>query len=259
MDERELLREVKDYAQELSRTADEHHPRDRTAEDIGWMSPGPMVPNRLRRSALVTVVLVTVLATGAIAALVTVDRSSTPHEQPRVSHAVPSDIGGRNRGTASRRRLVARCRRRPFRRTGNHVCRLDRPRTRRVGRRRRDGTAINSAPTARRTTRRPTLGGSCPLRRCRRAFNRPRSGREPNLSSGAATTTRARRTFTPRPTVRRTFRPRIRGGCSPRLRSQLESSQSRFGPDPKSYCSVADRRSALPAARATPTARRTTP
>ena len=89
MDERDLLREIKDYAQELSRVADQHH-SDRSAEDVGSISPARSMPNRLRRSVLVTVVLVTVLAAGAIAAVVTVDRSSTPRHAPRAPNSAPS-------------------------------------------------------------------------------------------------------------------------------------------------------------------------
>lgn len=50
-------------------------------------------PNRVRRSVLVSVVLVTVLATGAIAAIGTVDRSSTPHRTPPASNTSVSGTG----------------------------------------------------------------------------------------------------------------------------------------------------------------------
>ena len=107
MDERELLTRDQGLRAGVEPCRRSAPPRDRTAEDIGSMSPAPTMPNRLRRSVLVTVVLVIVLAAGAIAALVTVDRSSTPRPAaPSVAFRA-IHIGGRNGRTASRRRLVA--------------------------------------------------------------------------------------------------------------------------------------------------------
>jgi hypothetical protein len=90
MDESELLHDIESYAHALSRTADQHH-RERTNDDVASLTSMPTRPIPLRRSVLVAVVLLSVLAAGTVAAIMTVDRSTSSRRRnpPIASTSVP--------------------------------------------------------------------------------------------------------------------------------------------------------------------------